>query len=70
MRHLLLDNGIKSENQEMDETSIMQLASILDKTKGWVKLAEKTGLHYLIALLNDSKEHSPSLRVINYAMVI
>ena len=60
---------IKSETQEIKENDLKKLAFLLDETKGWTKLAEKTGLHYFIQMLNTSKDKSPSYEVLNLALV-
>lgn len=55
--------------KEIKEEGLVELAAILDETKGWVKFAEKVGCTFLVHFLKENKESSPALTVINYALV-
>lgn len=71
------ENVIVKDEKELEEAStcddfsnedIASLASILDRTEGWKKLAEKTGLGILVPVLSKGKS-SPSLTILSYINV-
>lgn len=71
---MLVDNTIKEENIDdqqkvwMDADQEKQLASILDETKGWKKLAHHFNFNYLLNILEQSST-STTLLLLNYIAV-
>ncbi|XP_051156892.1 nuclear factor NF-kappa-B p110 subunit isoform X2 [Leptopilina boulardi] len=54
-----------STSNDVHDEDIAHIASILDRTQGWKKLAEKMGLGILVPVLKKS-ESSPSLTIFSY----
>jgi len=71
---MLVDDTIKEENIDdtqkvwMDSDQEKQLASILDETKGWRKLAYHFDFKYLMNIFEQCTS-SPSLLLLNYIAV-
>ncbi|XP_043464690.1 nuclear factor NF-kappa-B p110 subunit isoform X2 [Leptopilina heterotoma] len=62
------EKELEEEASTCDDFSnedIASLASILDRTEGWKKLAEKTGLGILVPVLSKGKS-SPSITILSY----
>ncbi|XP_012528850.1 nuclear factor NF-kappa-B p100 subunit isoform X2 [Monomorium pharaonis] len=70
---MLIDNAIKEENIDdtqkvwMDADQEKQLASILDETKGWKKLAQHFNFKYLFEIFEQSS--SSTLLLLNYIAI-
>lgn len=70
----IVDNAIKEENIDdthkvwMDADQEKQLASILDETKGWRKLAHHFNFKYLLNIFEQSSSSS-TLLLLNYIAV-
>lgn len=73
-QEMLVDNIIKEENIDdkqkvwMDADQEKQLASILDETKGWRKLAQHFNFKYLLNIFEQSPTNS-TLLLLNYIAV-
>lgn len=71
----LIDDTIKCKEENIDDTQKVwmtadqekQLASILDETKGWKKLAHRFNFEYLLNIFEQSS--SSTLLLLNYIAV-
>ncbi|EZA52293.1 hypothetical protein X777_08963 [Ooceraea biroi] len=63
------ENIVDTEKVWMDADQEKQLATILDETKGWKKLADHLNFDYLLKTFERNSFSSPALLLLNYIAV-